>query len=429
MSLHEEFKWRGMISDETEGLGELLSKEKLSAYIGFDPSASSLHVGSLLPVMALARLQRFGHHPIAIVGGGTGLIGDPSGKAQERTLLTEEQVEANLQGIREQLSHFLDFEAKSNPAVIINNAEWLTSIPLMEFLRDVGKYFTVNYMLAKESVNRRLEQEQGISFTEFSYMLLQAYDYLVLYDRYKCALQMGGSDQWGNILAGIELIRRLRRAKAHGLVFPLVTSASGVKFGKTESGAVWLDPQLTSPYKFYQFWLNTDDRDVVKYLKFFTWLTEEKSDELAEAVKSAPEKREAQRSLAREVTGLLHGETELGRAERASHVLFGAEVSALNVKEVMDIFSDVPSTQLARAALEGDGVPVVELLTKHSGLASSKAEARRFIQGGGIYLNNVRVADEQRMVALTDAIEGQALLLRKGQKQYHLIKLSGGTDG
>jgi tyrosyl-tRNA synthetase len=414
-----------MISDETEGLEEVLSKEKVSAYIGFDPSAASLHVGSLLPVMALARLQRFGHRPIAIVGGGTGLIGDPSGKAQERLLLTREKVEENLLGIKGQLSHFLDFEASLNPAVIINNADWLTAVPLMDFLRDVGKYFTVNYMLAKESVSRRLEQEQGISFTEFSYMLLQAYDYLVLNDRYNCTLQLGGSDQWGNILAGIELIRRLRRVKAHGLVFPLVTSSSGVKFGKTEAGAVWLDPQLTSPYRFYQFWLNTDDRDVVKYLKFFTWMSEESVAELASAVERAPEKREAQRALAREVTRLLHGETALAKAERASSVLFGAEVSALDAKEVLDIFSDVPSTQVARALLEGPGLPVVELLTTHSGLAASKAEARRFIQGGGIYLNNARLTDEQRRVTLTDAIEGQALVLRKGQKQYHLIKITG----
>lgn len=429
MSLYEEFKWRGMVSDETEGLGELLSKEKLSAYIGFDPSASSLHVGSLLPVMALARLQRFGHQPIAIVGGGTGLIGDPSGKTQERTLLTVEQVETNLQGIKEQLSHFLDFESKSNPALIINNADWLTSIPLMNFLRDVGKYFTVNYMLAKESVNRRLEQEHGISFTEFSYMLLQAYDYLVLYDRNNCTLQMGGSDQWGNILAGIELIRRLRRVKAHGLVFPLVTSSSGIKFGKTESGAVWLDPRLTSPYRFYQFWLNTDDRDVVRYLKFFTWLSEERVGELAATVESAPENREAQRALASEVTRLLHGESALARAERASSVLFGAEISELDVREVMDIFSDVPSTHMARSLLEGKGLLITELLTAHSGLAASKAEARRLIQGGGIYLNNLRVADDRRMITLADAIEGHALVLRKGQKQYHLIELDGGSDG
>lgn len=425
MSLFNEFKWREMIYDATEGSNEILSNEKVSAYIGFDPSAASLHVGSLLPVMALARLQRYGHRPIAIVGGGTGLIGDPSGKSQERSLLTTEQVEANLLGIKEQLSHFLDFEARSNPALIVNNADWLTTIPMMEFLRDVGKHFTVNYMMAKESVNRRLEQEQGISFTEFSYMLLQAYDFLVLYDKYQCTFQMGGSDQWGNILAGIELLRRMRRVKAQGMVFPLVTSSSGVKFGKTESGAVWLDAQRTSPFRFYQFWLNTDDRDVVTYLKFFTFLSEEKIKELEESVKSNPEQREAQRALAREVTGNLHGETALGRAELASRVLFGEEISGLKIEELLDIFNDVPSTQLGKSRLEDGGIPIVELLVI-SGLANSKGEAKRLIQGGGIYLNNVRVNSDQQRATLDNTIEAQALVLRKGQKQYHVVKLAGG---
>src|SRR5712692_10306195 len=263
MDLYDEFQWRGMIHQATPELRDVFAKEKLTAYIGFDPSAPSLHVGSLLPVMSLARLQRFGHTPIAIAGGGTGLIGDPSGKTKERQLLTYEQAEQNLIGIREQLSRFLDFDAGANPARIINNLDWLGPISMMEFLRDVGKYFTVNNLLAKEAIKRRLETEDGISFTEFSYPLLQAYDYLVLYDRHRCTLQMGGSDQWGNILAGIDLIRRLRSAKAHGLVFPLVTTASGVMVGKTEAGAVWLDPKLTWPYRFYQFLLNTDDRDAI----------------------------------------------------------------------------------------------------------------------------------------------------------------------
>lgn len=427
MSIFEEFKWREMIYDATEELDKILASEKVSAYIGFDPSAASLHVGSLLPVMALARLQRAGHKPIAIVGGGTGLIGDPSGKNLERSLLTKEQVEVNLLGIKEQLSHFLDFEAKSNSALIINNADWLTTISLMDFLRDVGKYFTVNYMIGKESVSRRLKQKQGISFTEFSYMLLQAYDYLVLYDRFQCNLQMGGSDQWGNILAGIELIRRLRKGKAQGLVFPLVTSSTGVKFGKTESGAVWLDPKLTSPFRFYQFWLNTDDRDVVTYLKFFTWLTEDHIKELAQSVSDAPQEREAQRTLAREVTGMLHGETALARAERASRVLFGEAVSELNLEEFLDIFSDAPSTQMSRARFEHDGISIVDLLPL-CGLATSKGDARRLLQGGGIYLNNLRVADDQLRITLAHAIEQQALVLRKGQKQYHLVKLTETTD-
>src|SRR5205809_1365323 len=330
-NIYDEFQWRGMLYEATPDLREVLANEKVTAYIGFDPSAASLHVGSLLPVMGLARLQKFGHTPIAIAGGGTGLIGDPSGKTKERQLLTHEQVEENLTGIKAQLSRFLDFDAAGNPARIINNADWLVPISMMEFLRDVGKYFTVNNLLAKEAIKRRLETDDGISFTEFSYPLLQAYDYLVLHDRHGCTLQMGGSDQWGNIVAGIDLIRRLKSAKAHGLVFPLVATAAGVKFGKTEAGAVWLDPELTSPYRFYQFWLNTDDRDVIIYLKFFTWLSKEDIDQLEESVKGSPEKREAQRRLAREVTVMLHGETELAKAERASEILFGKEISGLSV--------------------------------------------------------------------------------------------------
>src|SRR6266545_6413141 len=298
-SLYDEFAWRGMIYDATEGLVDVFEKERVTAYIGFDPTASSLHVGSLLPVMALARLQRFGHSPVAIVGGGTGMIGDPSGKSQERTLLTLEQIDHNVAGVREQLARFLDFEHAGNSARLVNNADWLASFDLLGFLRDTGKYFTVNYMLQKESVNRRLESEEGISYTEFSYLLLQARDFVELFDRYDCTLQMGGSDQWGNITAGIELIRKLRGKKAHGLVWPLMTTASGVKFGKTESGAVWLDAARTSPFKFYQFWLNTDDRDVVDYLKFFTFLEREAVAALGDAARTAPEKREAQRALAR----------------------------------------------------------------------------------------------------------------------------------
>src|SRR5437667_3232408 len=353
MNLFDEFEWRGMITEATPDLRDVLAKEKLTAYIGFDPSASSLHVGSLLPVMGLARLQRFGHEPIAIAGGGTGLIGDPSGKTKERQLLTHEQVEENLIGIKEQLSHFLDFDAKENPARIVNNADWLGPITMMEFLRDVGKHFTVNNLLGKEAINRRLETDEGISFTEISYPLLQAYDYLVLYDRHQCTLQMGGSDQWGNILAGIDLIRRLRGAKTHGLVFPLVTTSSGVKFGKTEAGAVWLDPKLTSPYRFYQFWLNTDDRDVITYLKFFTWLTKEEIGELDNSLQGEPEKRRAQRELAHRVTAMLHGETELTKAERASEVLLGTEISGLSVADVFDILADVPSTEIDKSKLVG----------------------------------------------------------------------------
>jgi len=424
MNLYDEFQWRGMVHEATPELKQTLATEKLTAYIGFDPSAASLHVGSLLPVMGLARLQKFGHTPIAIAGGGTGLIGDPSGKTKERQLLTHEQVEENLAGIKEQLGRFLDFDAANNPAHIINNADWLGPISMMEFLRDVGKYFTVNNLLAKEAIKRRLDSEDGISFTEFSYPLLQAYDYLILHDRYGCTLQMGGSDQWGNIIAGIDLIRRLRSVKAHGLVFPLVTTAAGVKFGKTEAGAVWLDPKLTSPYRFYQFWLNTDDRDAITYLQFFTWLSREEIAALAESVRAEPEQRKAQRELARHVTALVHGETELEKALRASEVLFGKEISGLSVQEIMDIFADVPSTELEKSKLDGDGFTLGDALVV-AGLAPSKGEAKRLVQSGGVSVNNRRADDVRKAISVSEFIGGQVLVLRKGAKHYHLIRIVG----
>ena len=424
MSVFGEFKWRGMVYDYTDGLEQVFSAENVSAYVGFDPSAASLHVGSLLPVMALARLQKHGHRPIAIVGGGTGLIGDPSGKSLERNLLTNEQVKHNLDSIREQLKRFLTFDGKHNSATIINNADWLTTIPMMDFLRDIGKQFTVNYMLSKESVSRRFEQEQGISFTEFAYMLLQAYDYLELYDKHKCTVQMGGSDQWGNILAGIELIRRVRKAKVHGLVFPLVTSSTGVKFGKTESGAVWLDEKLTSPFRFYQFWLNTDDRDVINYLRYFTWLTEDKVSGLDESVKLTPERREAQLELAQQMTVTVHGETAFYRARHASRILFGEIIDDTTAEELLDIFNDVPSTDLDKSSLQVPGYPLIDMLVL-SKLASSRSEARRLIQGGGIYLNNLRVNSEQYSVTIEGTIDGQLCVLRRGRKHYHIVKMVG----
>jgi len=422
-TLHEELKWRGMVYDATEGLADLLAKEPLTAYIGFDPTASSLHVGSLLTVMGLARLQRFGHTPIAIVGGGTGMIGDPSGKSQERVLLDADQIAVNVAGIREQLERFLDFGAARNAARIVNNTDWLGTIDLLSFLRDAGKHFTVNYMLQKESVSRRLESEDGISFTEFSYLILQAYDFLQLFDRYGCVLQMGGSDQWGNITAGIDLIRKLRAAKAHGLVWPLMKTSSGTKFGKTEAGTIWLDPQRTSPFKFYQFWLNVDDRDVLTYLKCFTFLDQKAIDSLAAASAEAPEKREAQRVLAREVTTLVHGAAQVARTERASSVLFSEDISSLPIDDLLSVFSDVPSTEIPRTEIGDDGIGVVELIARVK-LAPSKSEARRLVQSGGVYVNNRRVADPQAKVRATEAMGGQLFLLRKGAKEQHLVRLT-----
>lgn len=422
-NLFDEFKWRGLVYDATEGLSDVLATQRVTAYIGFDPTASSLHVGSLLQVMLLARLQRFGHSPIAIVGGGTGMIGDPSGKSQERVLLSPEQIEANLEGMRRQLARFLDFDCVGNPAKIINNAEWLAAIDLLSFLRDAGKHFTVSYMLQKESVSRRLESEEGISFTEFSYLLLQAYDFLQVFDRYGCALQMGGSDQWGNITAGIDLIRKLRAKKAHGLVVPLVMTSSGVKFGKTEAGTVWLDPVRTSPFKFYQFWRNTDDRDVGVYLKFFTFLDRAAIAALEHAMQSAPEKREAQRALAREVTSLVHGTDAVNRAEHASNLLFGEDITGLPVDDVLAVFEDVPSTQLPSSEITADGIGIVDLLARVR-LAPSKSEARRLIQSGGVYVNNRRASDPQARLTRDQAIGGRLFVLRKGQKQTHLVRLT-----
>ena len=419
----DEFRWRGLVSEHTEGLPELLARERVTAYIGFDPTASSLHVGTLLTIMGLARLQRFGHAPIAIVGGGTGMIGDPSGKTVERQLLSREQIDANVAGIRRQLERFLDFERAGNPARIVNNADWLASFDLLGFLRDTGKYFTVNYILQKESVNRRLESEEGISYTEFSYLLLQARDFLELFDRYGCVLQMGGTDQWGNITAGIDLIRKLRAKKAHGLVWPLMTTAAGTKFGKTEAGTVWLDAARTSPFKFYQFWLNTDDRDVTAYLKYFTFLDRDRIAALDEATERAPEQREAQRVLAREVTTMVHGAAQVERAEHASSLLFGEDITTLSVADVLAVFDDVPSTELPADALGGDGIGIVDLVARVP-LAPSKGEARRLVQSGGIYVNNRRVADPQTRLTRAQAIAGELFVVRKGSKQNHVIRLT-----
>jgi tyrosyl-tRNA synthetase len=421
-SVFNEFEWRGLVYDYTEGLPEVLETESITAYIGFDPTSDSLQVGNLLALMGLARLQRFGHHPIAVAGGGTGMIGDPSGKSQERQLLSREEVAANVASIRGQLERFLDFDAASNPARIVNNADWLTTIPMMDFLRDIGKHFTVNYMIAKDSVKSRLEREDGISYTEFSYMLLQAYDFLHLYDAFDCRLQSGGSDQWGNITAGVELIRRKRGSRAYGLVYPLVTGADGAKLGKTARGTVWLDPERTSPYRYYQFWLNQEDAAVIDLLKYFTWLDRETIADLAEKLEAHPERREAQRTLAQEMTRITHGETALHKAEQASRVLFGGDLEGLSADDIEDIFADVPSNEVPKRKLEGDGLSLVEVMDDVD-LSRSRGAARRLLKSGGVYVNNVRVQDTQRTLTLGDAIEGRFIVLRRGKKTYHLIRV------
>ena len=421
MNVFDEFEWRGLVQSATDGLRELMAKETITAYIGFDPTDASLHVGNLLTIMGLVRIQRYGHTPIAVAGGGTGLIGDPSGKATERPLLSKHDVARNLEGIKEQLRRFLDFDSKTNPALMVNNADWLTTTPVTDFLRDIGKHFSVNALIAKESVKRRMEQE-GISYTEFTYVLLQSFDFLTLFDRYNCVLQMGGSDQWGNITAGVDLIRRVHGRAAHALVWPLLTTSTGAKMGKSEQGAVWLDPKRTSPYRFYQYLLNTDDRDVVTYLKFLTLLTKPEIEELAGSVASHPEKREAQKRLAKEVTVVVHGEQALSKAVQASEVLFGGDAGNLELQDILDIFSEAPSVQVRKDRFAGEGLSIADLVAA-SGLSQSKGEARRLIEGGGIYLQNVRVSDAKQLVSLSDAIEGQAFVLRKGQKDYRLIRI------
>jgi len=424
MSFYDDLEARGLIHSASEGARERFRDGPVTGYVGFDPTAASLHVGHLLPILALARLQRAGHRPIALVGGGTGMIGDPSGKSRERQLLSRAEVEANVEAIRGQLARFLDFEGE-HAALLIDNHDWLGSLGLIEFLRDVGKHFTVNYMLAKDSVSRRLAQEDGLSVTEFSYMLLQAYDFLVLSDRYGCELQLGGSDQWGNITAGIELIRRSRGRAAHGIVLPLVTTASGVKFGKTEAGTVWLAPDRTSPFHFYQFWLNTDDRDVERYLKAFTFLPLDEIAGIVAEQEANPAARVGQRRLAREMTLLVHGEDGLERAERATGVFFGSRSTReLSATELLDVFSDVPASVLPRQRFEGEGIGVVDLLAE-AGITASKGEARRLISGGGVYLNGERLEGPDQKVRIEDAIDGQVLVVRKGKKGHHVIRLEG----
>jgi tyrosyl-tRNA synthetase len=411
-SLLEELSWRGMVYQHTDGLPEALATGQLSAYAGFDPTAPSLHVGSLVPVMGLVHLQRAGHRPIALVGGGTGMIGDPSGKAAERQLISVEEIEQNSRALEKQLERFLDFTGPK-AARMRDNAEWLRPLKAVEFIRDVGKHFTVNYMLAKDSVQSRIEG--GISFTEFSYMLLQAYDFLELSRREGVTLQIGGSDQWGNITAGLELIRRVEGKAAHALTLPLVTTASGSKFGKTEEGAVWLDAARTSPYKFYQYWINVDDRDAGKYLRLFTLMSRQEIESLEKLIASAPEKREAQQALAREVTARVHGDDAARVAEEVSRVLFGkADPISLTEPVLRALSEEVPFAEPP----ETPGLLEALVTLK---LAASKSAARRLVEQGGVLVNGHRAAVDTDL-ASTKPLAGGYHLIRKGARDYGLIR-------
>ena len=412
-----------MINDctDTEALTQRLGEGPTVLYCGFDPTADSLHVGNLVPLIALRRFQNDGHVPIALAGGATGAIGDPSGKSAERNLLTRETLQQNIAAVKEQLAKLLDFETPTNPAQLLDNADWTAGVSYLDFLRDIGKHFTVNSMVAKESVRARMQdREVGISYTEFSYMLLQAFDFYHLKNAHDCELQIGGSDQWGNITAGIELSRRKLNATVFGLTLPLITNADGTKFGKTEAGAVWLDPKRTSVYKFYQFWIRTDDRDVIRYLKYFTFLPQERIAALEASHEENPSAREAHTALAVAMTDLLHGEAATAEAQAASKILFGGGLDGIGEGTFNEIVGEVPTVEIERAKLEGDGVPILELFVT-SGLCQSNGQARKDLQGGGINLNNERQSDPERAVTLMDLLFGKHLLLRKGKRNYTVV--------
>lgn len=416
----EELRERGLLEQITHAdeLAKRLASGSISAYCGFDPTATSLHIGNLVPIMVLAHLQRAGHRPIALVGGATGMIGDPSGRDSERQLLSVDDIEQNCAAIGAQLASFLRFEGQ-NAALMVNNNDWIGPMTFIEWLRDVGKYFSVNYMIAKESVRRRLEErEQGISYTEFSYMMLQAYDFLHLYTYENCILQIGGNDQWGNITAGIDLVHKRAQGTAFGFTVPLVTTATGEKFGKSMGNSVWLDATRSSPYEFYQYWIRTDDRDVEKWLKAFTFLPLDEIAAIVAAHAQTPERRDAQRRLAVEVTRIVHGDRGLRTAEQASAILFGAEITELDDAELNSVFADVPASERDRAELDA-GLPLVDLLA--ATLCASKGEARRLLAGGGVYVNNRRAAAD--MVLDSSSLATQtALVLRSGKKNYHLVR-------
>jgi tyrosyl-tRNA synthetase len=433
MNTFDDLKFRGLIADFTAvpesradilPLPERLAAKPITLYAGFDPTADSLHVGHLVPLLALRRFQNEGHHPIAVAGGATGSIGDPSGKAVERSLLTKEQIRANVEAVRPQLSKLLDFDVKTNPARLVDNADWFAPIGYLDFLRDVGKHFTVNQMVAKESVRARMEdRDVGISYTEFSYMLLQAYDFYHLAETYGCELQIGGSDQWGNITAGIDLVRKKLGRHAYGLTLPLITKADGTKFGKTEEGAVWLDPKRTSVYKFYQFWINADDRGVMPYLKYFTFLSHEEIGALEQAHQENPGARKAHQALAQTMTLLIHGDVATRDVMRASEILFGGSLDGIAESTLDTLREEVPNAAITPAQLEGEGMPLVEALVL-AGLSQSKGQARKDIEGGGVYLNGERVAAATEKLASSRTLYGRYAMLRKGKKNYAMLTVS-----
>lgn len=430
-TLLTDLQWRGLIADVTtpEELDAHLARpdtERRTVYVGFDPTADSLHVGSLLPLITLRRVQLAAHRPLVLVGGGTGLIGDPSGKAGERALNPKEQVAEWAERLKRQVRPFLDFDGGASGAVLEDNYRWLAELDVISFLRDVGKHFSVGAMLARESVRSRMGRgEAGISYTEFSYQVLQAYDFMALLERYDCTVQLGGTDQWGNITAGTDLIRRVHGRDAYGLTLPLITKADGTKFGKTETGTVWLDPDKTSAYEMYQFWLNTADADVIRFLKFFTFLDADRIDELTGATLVAPDKREAQRVLAREVTRLVHGLDALAEAEAISAALFSGDVAALGRAQLEQAFRGVPTTALHGA--DAESIAIADLLVK-IGLADSKRHARELLAGGAIHVNGQRLAEAHASVSPQTALFGRYLVIRKGRRSYHVVTVSEGDE-
>ena len=423
MGIIEELEWRGLVSDCTdrEALTQRLAKGAVTLYCGFDPTADSLHVGNLVPLLALRRFQQFGHKPIIVAGGATGSIGDPSGKSAERQLLTHEQLKANIEGVKKQLAGFLEFDGEANAALLVDNADWTAPLSFLDVLRDVGKHFKVNAMVAKESVRARMEdRDVGISYTEFSYMILQALDFHHLCVQHECELQIGGSDQWGNITAGIDLIHRRQNCQAFGLTLPLITNADGSKFGKTEAGAVWLDVARTSIYQFYQYWVRVDDRDVVRYLNFFTFLHRDDVEALARQHSEQPQARIAHKALAKEVTALAHGEAAANEAIRASEILFGGELDGITEATFQEIAGEVPTHEIKLDRFGGEGLWLPELL-HDAGLAQSRGQARKDVKGGGVYVNNRRTDDEQHKLQSGDLLFEKYLLLRRGKRNYAVV--------